>query len=106
MSVPVSIDVKVYFKVPYTRREEAKELNMRWNAQVKKWYILYTEDNFIDHYHKYNVPFNYEELYFTDRNKEVFDNFDFLYFEISNEHKYDYDFRTSQEKIYNFFVDC
>lgn len=36
---------KIYLNVPYSKKEEAKELGARWNANIKKWYILDNNKN-------------------------------------------------------------
>lgn len=32
-------DGATYLKVPYERREEAKAIGARWDAQTKHWYL-------------------------------------------------------------------
>jgi hypothetical protein len=31
--------------IPFSKKNEAKEMGAKWEASIKKWYILSTSDN-------------------------------------------------------------
>lgn len=51
------IQTKIYFYVPFNQKDIAKSKGMRWNPEMKLWYILYIEE-FNDYEDNLEIPKN------------------------------------------------
>jgi hypothetical protein len=59
---------KIYFKISYAQKDEAKLNNYKWDAEKKSWYKLFDEEiNFNDNEYKLCEILN---------TKEIIDNFE------------------------------
>jgi len=61
---------KLYFEIPYNKKDEEKKKGIKWNADKKKWYIYYTNENleyFIENYKITDDTFKYIDEYINTK---------------------------------------
>lgn len=46
---------KIYFKIPYSEKDEEKSKGAKWDVNKKKWYIYYTNENLTYFIEKYKI---------------------------------------------------
>ncbi len=57
---------KIYLDIPYSEKDEEKKKGIKWDANKKKWYIYYTNndlDYFIDKYKITDETYSYIDEY-------------------------------------------
>ncbi len=46
---------KIYLKIPYSEKDEAKSKGAKWDVKRKEWYIYYTNENLTYFIEKYKI---------------------------------------------------
>ena len=91
------IKTKIYFYVPFNKKDDAKAKGMRWNPDMKLWYILYVEE-----FHDYE-DYLKKPKYIYDKFSHIFNTFKYHSFENDYAQKYCRDEKDLEEysKLYD-----